>query len=112
MKIEERKVGRALVVKPNGPLVTADADQAKGNLMGGVLQDDCDCVILDAASVAFVDSRGLEVMVDISDRLARSSSKLVVAGANETVREVLELTEISHLFEFSENVENALRSFE
>ena len=112
MKIEERMVGRALVIKPDGPLVTADADQAKANLMGGLLKSGCDCVILDATSVAFVDSRGLEVMLDVTERLGQSGSKLVMAGANETIREVLDLTEISHLFEFSDSAEAALGSFE
>ena len=52
------------------------------------------------------------MVLDVTERLGQSGSKLVMAGANETIREVLDLTEISHLFEFSDSAETALRSFE
>ena len=99
------------VIKPGGPLAKADAEEFKG-LVIEAEGSTPGRIILDAASVAFVDSRGLEVMLDVTEEMQRDGGVLRVAESNETVREVLELTGIAHDFEFHEDVASALASFE
>jgi anti-anti-sigma factor len=58
-----------------------------------------------------VDSKALEVLLDATERLADSGQALRLCGANETVREVLDLTDLSRFFEHYQDVNSAVRSF-
>ena len=110
MEIHEQRQGAVTVLKPAGPLAADDADQFKTRL-DDVLRQSLGRAVVDASTVPFVDSRGLEVLLEATERLADSGQALKLCGTNETVREVLELTELSDLFEHYEDVNSAVRSF-
>lgn len=110
MEITEQSKGAVRVFKPRGPLCQADADllkrtvsEASGASMGRV--------VIDASAIPYVDSRGLEVLVELSEDMGESGQTLKVCGANETLREVFDLTDIAGLFEHYEDVNSAVRSF-
>ena len=67
--------------------------------------------VLDAVEIAFVDSRGLECLVEVNEQLMKGGQSLKVCGANETIREILELTDLSSVFEHYADVGSAVRSF-
>jgi anti-anti-sigma regulatory factor len=54
-----------------------------------------------------VDSRGLEVLAELSEAVAKAGCGLRLSGANKTLREVLALTDLSTLFEHFEDVSAA-----
>jgi anti-sigma B factor antagonist len=98
------------VLKPRGALCQSDAEhfyrrafETAGRNMGRL--------VIDASAVPFVDSRGLEVLVELGDELGRTGLALKLCGTTETVREVLDLTELASHFEFYEDVSTAVRSF-
>ncbi len=96
------------VLRPQGPIAAGDAGQLAEQL-AQVLSEGHETVI-DLSKVAFVDSRGLEVLVDATEQLIRSDRVLKLAEANEVLREVLELTELASLFEFFDHVNAAVGS--
>jgi len=110
MEIQEERKGAVTVLRPVGPLTQADVEQFQGRLKE-VRHQSLGRFVVDAAAVAFIDSRGLECLVDAHDELARSGQSLKVCGLNETLREVFNLTELSSLFESFEDVSSAVRSF-
>lgn len=110
MEILEQRQGAVTVVKPIGPLVGGDAESFKMKL-DDALDRSLGRLVLDAAELAFVDSRGLEVLKEATDQLSRSGQSLRVCGANETLREVLELTGIAEHFEQYQDVGSGVRSF-
>ncbi|MCD6365503.1 MAG: STAS domain-containing protein [Planctomycetes bacterium] len=110
MKIEERQVEGVTIFTPHGPLVKADADQLKGYLAGASVHNP-ERIVIDTSAVPFLDSRGLEVLIEVTTNMTSSQGRLKVAGANETLREVMMLTDTSELFEHFQDVESALRSF-
>ncbi len=67
--------------------------------------------MVDAAGVPFVDSRGLEVLVESAGDLSQSGRSLKLCGVGDTLREVLDLTGLDSLFEFYEDVNAGARSF-
>jgi anti-sigma B factor antagonist len=110
MEIHEQRQGAVTVLRPVGPLCAQDADQLK-QLVTEVMSRSLGRFVVDASEVPFVDSRGLEVLKETTDELAESGQALRLCGANETVREVLELTSLAEFFEHYTDVNSAVRSF-
>jgi len=110
MKIQETKRGAVLVVKPDGPLTGEDAATFAQRMEAGI-QQSLGRVVVDMATVPFVDSRGLEVMVDLHQQLDDAGQVLKLCHVNPTVREVLDLTGLGALFEQFDEVNAGVRSF-
>ncbi|MCC6679087.1 MAG: STAS domain-containing protein [Phycisphaerales bacterium] len=110
MEIEEQRHGAVTVLRPRGPLIQTDADQFRKRA-ADVMARSLGRFVVDASGIAYTDSRGLEVLAEVSEELAQGGQVLRLCGAGETLREVLELTELSALFEHYEDVPTAVRSF-
>ena len=106
MEIENTNRGKSLVVCPRGLLAGADAESLRthlGELAGSGNAE----VVLDCSKLRFVDSRGLEVLVEAAEQFIRSGQTLKLAGAKATLQEVLDLTELASLFEFQAELTEA-----
>ncbi len=110
MEIVELRQGAVTVIRPMGPLLEAD--------VSAFIDKACDVMgkslgrfVLDASAIAYADSKGLEALVDLTELVNESGQMLKVCGENETLREVLDLTEIGPLMEHYDDVAGAVRSF-
>ncbi|MBL9031538.1 MAG: STAS domain-containing protein [Phycisphaerae bacterium] len=110
MEITETTKGAVLVLRPRGPLCGTDASQLRERATAAAAES-MGRLVLDASAVPFVDSVGLEALADVGDVLGQTGHTLRLAGANETVREVLDLTDLASQFEHFEDVNAAVRSF-
>ena len=110
MEIHEHKHGAVTVLRPEGPLAGDDAEAFRKRLVG-VMNASLGRCAVDASAVPYVDSRGLEAMLEASEEMARSGRALKLCGLNETVRQALEITELAPLFEHLADVSAAVRSF-
>lgn len=110
MEIVEQRQGAVTVLKPLGPLCQEDAELFKKRLSDALNESLGRCVV-DASAVPYVDSLGLETLVDLTEMLAQSGQALKLCATNDTLREVFDLTELTSLFETFEDVNSAVRSF-
>jgi anti-anti-sigma factor len=110
MVLKEQNIGAVHVLRPEGPLKGAEAEQFRLRLVDLVTATMGRCVI-DASAVQFVDSKGLEALVDANDEMAQTGQSLKLCGANDTVRQVLELTDLASRFEYYADANAAVRSF-
>jgi anti-anti-sigma factor len=110
MEIQEQRHGAVTVVRPDGPLTQGDAVIFRQRL-ADVMQRSLGRFVVDAGAIAYVDSAGLEVLVQASEELSTGGRVLRLCGATETLREVLELTGVAHLFEHYSDPNSAVRSF-
>jgi len=110
MQIQEQKQGAVTVLRPVGPLIQDDAAQFKTRLMD-VRKASLGRFIVDATAIPYVDSKGLEALLDVHEELAGAGQSLKLCAVNETVREVLTLTELYTHFEHFEDAGSAVRSF-
>jgi len=110
MEIQEQRQGAVTVLRPQGPLCGTDADRFLLRIKD-VMEKSLGRFVVDCAEVPFVDSRGLEVLKEATEQLSDGGQQLRMCAANETVREVLDLTDISKLFEHYQDVNSAVRSF-
>lgn len=110
MEIHEQKQGAVTVVRPAGPLCGADAERFKGRCVE-LMEASFGRVVVDASGVPYADSRGLEVLAELSERLSEAGQALKLCAATETVRESLDVTDLSAALEHYEDVLTAVRSF-
>ena len=109
MKITQQQRGQARVLAPDGPVTGADSD-ALAKRLEDALQAETKTIIFDATKVSLLDSRALEALLDATEQLIRTGHSLKIAGANETVREVLEITELAPLFEQFDDLNAAMEA--
>lgn len=111
MRIEQQKHGAVTVLRPRGA-VNSESDAAQLSETGfELLGKTLGRFVLDASDMPFVDSRGLEALVDLTTELNAGGRSLCLCGAGETLREILNLTEQAQSFSLHEDVQSAVRSF-
>ena len=108
--IQTQRQGAVIIVRPEGALAAPDAEQLKRTLLDQSTAS-LGRVVLNLEAVPFVDSRALEVFVDVTEQLGVGGQVLKLCGVNKTVREVLELTDLTGLFDHFEDANTAVRSF-
>lgn len=110
MQIETETKGAVRIIRPRGPLVLDDAEQLLESSREHIA-DSLGRVVIDAAAIPYVDSKGIESLLDLADDLADAGQVLKLCGVNENIREVLDLTEVAAHFEHFEDIPSAVRSF-
>jgi anti-anti-sigma factor len=98
------------VLRPVGPLTQADADQFKARLIEVATQT-LGRVVIDASRVPYVDSHGLESLVEMSEAMGESGRVLKICALGETLREVFDLTGWGDAFEYYRDPISGVRSF-
>jgi anti-sigma B factor antagonist len=107
--LESRQAGDVMVVHCRGRLVYREEAVAVSRAVGEALQESRE-VILDLGGVQSMDSAGLGELV-VAHVAAEEQGKTVkVVGANRAVSELLELTNLSYVFELYPNLAAALDS--
>ena len=110
MRINEKRQGAVAVIQGDGPLVGEDAEQL-GQVAANAAGNNLGRVVLDMSTVAFVDSKGLEVLLELAEKVAEGGRTLKLCATNKTVRQVLELTGLVSHFEYFDDTHSAVRSF-
>lgn len=109
MKVDQQAQGQVTLVTGHGPLISeeladfrrvvqeATAAQARG-------------VVADMHDIPYVDSAGIEVLLELAGLHISSLRRPKLAGLTETCLEALELTDILPRLEVFDTVENAIKS--
>jgi anti-sigma B factor antagonist len=87
--------------------------QVEGQLIVGNRQELKDLIqaAIDFSRTGYIDSSGLGALVSISKRVRESGGELRLAGLNEDLRSLFELTKLDTLFAIAETPQQALASF-
>ena len=111
MEIKTEQRCAVTLVRPDGPLTSEEAEALK-SMMLGLIEENLGRVVLDATDIAYVDSRGLEALVEeVTQELAPGGKTLKLCAVNETLQQVLDLTDLASQFEQFEDANSAIRSF-
>ena len=98
------------VVAVEGQLIVANRQELK-QLMQEALDRGDRKFLLDFTKTAYVDSSGLGALVSISKKVREVGGDLRLAGLNEDLRSLFELTKLDTLFTISETASEALAGF-
>jgi anti-anti-sigma factor len=109
VKISSYKAGPATVVCPREAITQSECDQLKlmiveANLAGAGV------IVLDLSEVPFVDSKGLEMVLDLERGCREQGGRLKLASLSDNCAEILRLTDLTGRFEVLASAEQAARS--
>ena len=108
MKVQAQANGAVTVLAAHGPLVgeeVADLRRAIETETAGQAKR----VIVDLSDVPYLDSAGIEFLVQTCDLGVSAPKRPTLAALSETCREALELTDVLPRLQVFDTVENALR---
>jgi len=111
LQISERKSGNVTILDLRGRItIGANHDSFKSELRR--LAESVPCgVIVNLTEVTQIDSSGISALVQAYVTLTRGGGKLVILNPTGRVREVLEVTHLSHSIPFYADEASALASF-
>ncbi len=109
MKVETLAQGSIVVATPHGPLTHEETGDFRAAI-GDSIRERNGRVVLDMTDVPFLDSAGIEVLLELIGQAA-TLQKPRLARLADACREALDLTDVLEKLETFDTVENALRSF-
>jgi anti-sigma B factor antagonist len=102
--------GGVTVMQVDGQLIVGNRHELK-DLIQSALDGGERKLLVDFSRTGYIDSSGLGALVSISKRIREAGGELRLAGLNDDLRSLFELTKLDTLFTISETPEQALASF-
>lgn len=110
MQIEHSTHGAVSIVRPVGPLTRESAERFRSEA-GSVVRRSLGRCVVDASGIHYLDSMGIEALLDLGDELGLTGRELKVCGLSPTVRDALRLTGVASRMELFDDVPSAVRSY-
>ncbi|HEU4700649.1 MAG TPA: STAS domain-containing protein [Gemmatimonadales bacterium] len=99
-----------LTVQVEGQLIVGNR-QALKDLIQQALDRGDTRILIDFTRTGYIDSSGLGALVSISKKVREAGGELRLAGLNEDLRSLFELTKLDTLFAIADTREQALAGF-
>ena len=98
------------VVKVKGQLIVGNRQELKALIQEAMEAGDRKFLV-DCTQTAYIDSSGLGALVTISKKIRENGGELRLAGLNEDLRSLFELTKLDSLFHIAPSLDEALQGF-
>ena len=98
------------IVEVGGELIVGNRQELKDTVLGRLETGDRQFLI-DFTSSSYIDSSGLGVLVSLSKKIRESGGVLRLAGLNEDLRTLFELTKLDTLFQIADTRARAIGEF-
>lgn len=108
MGFEVKKQDDITVVDVEGQLIVGNRQELKQKVLEELESGERKFVI-DFSETGYIDSSGLGVLVSLSKKIREQGGELRLAGLNEDLRTLFELTKLDTLFKIEESREEALQ---
>jgi anti-sigma B factor antagonist len=102
--------GGVIVVQVDGQLIVGNRHELKDMIQAALDRGERK-LLVDFSRTGYIDSSGLGALVSISKRIREATGELRLAGLNDDLRSLFELTKLDTLFTITETPEQALASF-
>ncbi len=99
-----------IIVSVDGQLIVANRNELKDKVLKALEAGESKFV-LDFLSTEYIDSSGLGVLVSVSKKIREAGGELRLAGLNEDLRMLFELTKLDTLFKIYDTTDEAVQSF-
>ena len=110
MSFSIKKQGDVVVVDVEGQLIVGNRQELKQKVIealeGGAKQ-----FVIDFTRTGYIDSSGLGVLVSLSKKIREQGGDLRLAGLNEDLQTLFELTKLDTLFSIAKTPAEALAAF-
>lgn len=99
-----------VVIGVDGQLIVGNRHELKQRIVHAMGEGETKFVI-DFAATGYIDSSGLGVLVSLSKKIREASGDLRLAGLNDDLRTLFELTKLDTLFTICDSVDEAVAAF-
>ncbi|UCD23392.1 MAG: STAS domain-containing protein [Gemmatimonadota bacterium] len=99
-----------VVLGVDGQLIVGNRHELKQKVLDALEQGERKFLI-DFTSTGYIDSSGLGVLVSLSKKIREVGGELRLAGLNEDLRTLFELTKLDSLFAIADTADEALAAF-
>lgn len=110
MKMNVEKKKGIAVIHINGNLDALSVMEFKKEA-AKLVDEGCNALVMDCATMDFVDSMGLGAMISLLRRVRTHQGDLKVAGLTKDVRSVFEITRLTRLFDIAPDWQTACTKF-
>ena len=110
MGFSESRQGETTLVRAEGQLIVGNRQELK-DLVARALEGGARRFVLDFSRTGYIDSSGLGALVTIAKQVRERGGELRLAGLNEDLRSLFELTKLDTLFAITDTSEQALAAF-
>jgi anti-sigma B factor antagonist len=110
MKIKTQNYNDVAVVELQGEL-DSDSIELFQNTITDIVATHKTGIVLDMSDIGFIDSAGLEQLLCVRDYCSENDCQLRLAGLNETLMKILEVTRLENEFESYAELSEAVKSF-
>jgi anti-sigma B factor antagonist len=98
------------IVRIEGQLIVGNRQALKTLIQDGLDRGERKFLI-DCSQTGYIDSSGLGVLVSLAKRVRELGGELRIAGLNEDLRSLFQLTKLDSLFHIAPTAEEALAGF-
>ncbi len=112
MNITTETYGHAAILNMKGDLIEDALSAVKQAVDHQVEAGEAVDVVFNMAEVGFVDSVGLEYLLDLQDRLSEKLGQVKLVNVTENLRTILEITRLQSRLEVFEDIPAAVKALE
>jgi anti-sigma B factor antagonist len=106
----KKHAGGVVVIEVDGQLIVGNRQELKQRVLDGLEAGDRKFLI-DFTRTGYIDSSGLGVLVSLSKKIRDEGGDLRLAGLNEDLKTLFELTKLDTLFAITDSAKEALSAF-
>jgi anti-anti-sigma factor len=110
MKVKTQNYSDVAVVELQGEL-DGDSIELFHDTITGIIAAHKIGIVLDMSDVGFIDSAGLEQLLCVRDYCSENGCQIRLAGLDETLMKILEVTRLENEFECYIELAEAVKSF-
>jgi anti-sigma B factor antagonist len=110
MSFQTSDTNGVVLVEVDGELIVGNREAFK-KIVIDQLDDGGRKFLIDFAESSYIDSSGLGALVSLSKRIREEGGELRLAGLNDDLRTLFELTKLNTLFQILDSRELALADF-
>jgi len=107
---QSRQQNGVLVVRSDGQLIVGNRHELKELVQGALAAGDRRFV-LDFSHTGYIDSSGLGALVTVARQVRELGGEMRLAGLNDDLRSLFELTKLDTLFAIADSPAQALAGF-
>jgi anti-sigma B factor antagonist len=108
MSFQVNREGNVTVVDVEGQLIVGNRQELKQKVLEE-LEGGERTFVIDFENTGYIDSSGLGVLVSLSKKIREQGGELRLAGLNEDLRTLFELTKLDTLFKIADTRSEALQ---
>ncbi len=107
MNVKTEHAGNACVLQIEGDIGVENSPQLRSAL-SALTNDKIHKIALDLAGVNYMDSSGIATLVEGLKRVSRYGGQFRLFNVNRVIKDVLDITRLSNLFDIRKSREDAL----